>query len=163
MHKRGLDFDTGTSTLRELISNLYEKASSRKMWWLVRHTAGMLSMRPDDLEKSIITIVVRQKQLSIGIPTNRKDSEIIITKFVTYKYIKLNTKIIIYLCRPATNDKISELLNQAWEKDISMIVLTQELLVYLGLFISTEPQLFQSMIRIRTGLIIQVMVSLFRL
>ena len=40
----------------------------------------MLEMRPDDLEKSIITIVVRQKQLSIGIPTHRKDSEIIITK-----------------------------------------------------------------------------------
>ncbi len=52
------------------------------MWWLIRHTAGMIEMRPDDLEKSIITIIVRQKQLSIGIPTNRKDSEIIITKLV---------------------------------------------------------------------------------
>ena len=62
--------------------NLYEKASSRKLWWLVRHTAGMLEMRTEELEKSIITIIVRQKQLSIGIPTSRKDSEILITKFV---------------------------------------------------------------------------------
>jgi len=50
-------------------------------------------------------------------------------------------------------------LSQAWEKDISMIVLTQEIIVYIGLFISTEPQLFQTMLRLRTGLIIQVMVN----
>jgi phosphorylase kinase alpha/beta subunit len=58
-----------------------------------------------------------------------------------------------------TNEKITELLNQAWKKDISMIVVTQEILIYLSLFISTEPQLFQGMIRLRTGLIIQVMVG----
>ena len=61
--------------------------------------------------------------------------------------------------RPLTNDKVTQLLSQVWGNDISMIVLTQELLVYLGLFISTEPQLFQSMIRLRTGLIIQVMIG----
>lgn len=61
--------------------------------------------------------------------------------------------------RPVTNDRLSELLKQAWQKDISMIMLTQEILIYLGLFISTEPQLFQGMVRLRTGLIIQVMIG----
>lgn len=39
------------------------------------------------------------------------------------------------------------------------MMLTQELLIYLALFISTEPQLFEGMIRIRVGLIIQVMIG----
>jgi phosphorylase kinase alpha/beta subunit len=38
-------------------------------------------------------------------------------------------------------------------------MVTQELLINLSLFISTEPQLFQGMIRLRIGLIIQVMIG----
>jgi phosphorylase kinase alpha/beta subunit len=40
-----------------------------------------------------------------------------------------------------------------------MMMITQELLIYLALFISTEPELFQGMIRLRLGLIIQVMIG----
>ncbi|CAF4134039.1 unnamed protein product, partial [Rotaria sp. Silwood2] len=40
-----------------------------------------------------------------------------------------------------------------------MVMLTQEILVFLHTFISTEPQLFAGMIRIRVGLIIQVMLG----
>ena len=40
-----------------------------------------------------------------------------------------------------------------------MMMVSQEILIYLSLFISTEPQLFQGMIRIRIGLIIQVMIG----
>lgn len=47
----------------------------------------------------------------------------------------------------------------AWEEDISMMMVSQEILIYLSLFISTEPQLFQGMIRIRIGLIIQLMIG----
>jgi phosphorylase kinase alpha/beta subunit len=53
-------------------------------------------------------------------------------------------------------DQIFQLIKEAWQKDISMMMLTQELLIYLALFISTEPQLFEGMIRLRIGLIIQV-------
>lgn len=37
--------------LRDLIANVYEKASIRKMWWLVRHSAGMLGLKSDELAK----------------------------------------------------------------------------------------------------------------
>lgn len=37
--------------LRDLILNVYEKSSIRKMWWLVRHSAGMLGMTSDELAK----------------------------------------------------------------------------------------------------------------
>jgi phosphorylase kinase alpha/beta subunit len=35
----------------------------------------------------------------------------------------------------------------------------QEILVYLAMFIRTEPKLFREMLRLRVGLIIQVMAS----
>lgn len=41
-------------------------------------------------------------------------------------------------------------------------MLTQELLVYLAMFIRTEPQLFLEMLRLRVGLIIQVCKNMIR-
>jgi phosphorylase kinase alpha/beta subunit len=51
------------------------------------------------------------------------------------------------------------LIKEAWGKDISMMMVTQEILIYLSILISTEPELFEGMIRLRIGLIIQVMVG----
>ncbi len=58
-----------------------------------------------------------------------------------------------------TSDQVYNLIKKAWQDDISMIMVSQEILIYLALFISTEPQLFQGMICIRIGLIIQVMIG----
>ena len=58
--------------------------------------------------------------------------------------------------RPLPVDQIFQLIKEAWQKDISMMMLTQELLIYLAFFIATEPQLFEGMIRLRIGLIVQV-------
>lgn len=49
------------------------------------------------------------------------------------------------------------ILSQAYGDDESTAMLTQELMVYLAMFIRTEPQLFHEMLRLRVGLIIQVM------
>lgn len=51
------------------------------------------------------------------------------------------------------------LIHEAYGEDDSTAMLTQELLLYLAMFIRTEPQLFQEMLRLRVGLIIQVMAT----
>lgn len=51
------------------------------------------------------------------------------------------------------------LIHQAYGEDDSTAMLTQELLVYLAMFIRTEPELFNEMLRLRVGLIIQVMAT----
>ena len=52
---KDLDWDVSSHfpgmKLRDLISNVYEKASIRKIWWLVRHSAGMLGLYSDELSK----------------------------------------------------------------------------------------------------------------
>lgn len=45
----------------------------------------------------------------------------------------------------------------------TVFCLLQELLVYLAMFIRTEPQLFLEMLRLRVGLIIQASVVIIRL
>lgn len=43
-------------TVRALLKGLYEKACQQKLWGLVRHTAGMLGKRVEDLAKAVVSI-----------------------------------------------------------------------------------------------------------
>lgn len=51
-------------TVRDLLKGLYEKACQQKLWGLVRHTAGMLGKRVEDLAKAVTDLLVRQKQVN---------------------------------------------------------------------------------------------------
>ncbi|CAG5117195.1 unnamed protein product [Candidula unifasciata] len=121
----------------DLLKELYDKANSCKQWWLVRHTAGLLKKRIGDLALAVTDLLVRQKQLSVGLPP---DNEVIIES-------------------PQRPDDLASLIFKACGSDYSVASLTQELLVYLAIYIRTEPRLFEDMLRIRVGLIIQVMVA----
>lgn len=57
---------------------------------------------------------------------------------------------------PLPETELRQLIHEAYGDDESTAMLTQELLVYLSMFIRTEPQLFHEMLRLRVGLIIQV-------
>lgn len=59
-------------TVRDLLKGLYEKACQQKLWGLVRHTAGMLGKRVEDLGKAVTDLLVRQKQVTVGMPPNNE-------------------------------------------------------------------------------------------
>ncbi|XP_075972760.1 putative phosphorylase b kinase regulatory subunit alpha isoform X3 [Anticarsia gemmatalis] len=139
----GLDFNTGMQengkavTVKDLLKVLYEKACTQKLWGLVRHTAGMLGKRVEDLAKAVTDLLVRQKQITVGMPPNNEHT----------------------ITAPLPENELRQLIHQAYGDDESTAMLTQELLVYLAMFIRTEPQLFLEMLRLRVGLIIQVMAT----
>lgn len=122
-------------TVRGLLKGLYEKACQQKMWGLVRHTAGMLGKRVEDLAKAVTDLLVRQKQVTVGMPPNSEYT----------------------IIAPLPEVELRTVIHEAYGDDESTAMLTQELLVYLAMFIRTEPQLFHEMLRLRVGLIIQVM------
>ncbi|XP_068628215.1 probable phosphorylase b kinase regulatory subunit alpha [Battus philenor] len=140
---QGLDFYTGMIesgkqvTVKDLLKALYEKACSQKLWGLVRHTAGMLGKRVEDLAKAVTDLLVRQKQITVGMPPNNEHT----------------------ITAPLPENELRQLIHLAYGDDESTAMLTQELLVYLAMFIRTEPQLFLEMLRLRVGLIIQVMAT----
>ena len=50
--------------VKDLLKLLYEKACQQNHWGLVRHTAGMLGKRVEDLAKALTDLLVRQKQVN---------------------------------------------------------------------------------------------------
>ncbi|KAK0159634.1 hypothetical protein PV327_010728 [Microctonus hyperodae] len=140
---QGLLFNTGmienghAVLVKDLLKGLYEKACQQKMWGLVRHTAGMLGKRVEDLAKAVTDLLVRQKQVTVGMPPSNEQT----------------------IIAPLPENELRSLIHLAYGDDESTAMLTQELLVYLAMFIRTEPQLFHEMLRLRVGLIIQVMAT----
>ncbi|XP_072744208.1 probable phosphorylase b kinase regulatory subunit alpha isoform X3 [Anoplolepis gracilipes] len=140
---KGLYFDTGVKEeghpvlVKDLLKSLYEKVCQQKMWGIVRHSAGMLGKRVEDLAKAVTDLLVRQKQVTVGMPPNNEHT----------------------IVAPLPENELRALIHQAYGDDESTAMLTEELLVYLAMFIRTEPQLFHEMLRLRVGLIIQVMAT----
>lgn len=75
---RHLDWDTGifhnnhSMTVRDLLQDVYEKSCTEKKWALVRHSAGMLGKQVEDLAKSVADLLVRQKQITVGMPPHHE-------------------------------------------------------------------------------------------
>ncbi|XP_078033266.1 putative phosphorylase b kinase regulatory subunit alpha isoform X6 [Augochlora pura] len=140
---QGLYFNTGMLEdghpvlIKDLLKDLYEKACQQKMWGIVRHTAGMLGKRVEDLAKAVTDLLVRQKQVTVGMPSTNEHT----------------------IVAPLPENELRIIIHQTYGDDESTAMLTQELLVYLAMFIRTEPQLFHEMLRLRVGLIIQVMAT----
>jgi len=139
---RGIDFEFEHNghhvTVRDLIQELYNSACKQRVWWCVRHCAGMLRMRNENIAQSLIAILAQQKQLTIGLPPAPREH---------------------VLTSPMTAEQLYSTIVTATGNDPTMVMLTQEILIFLQTFISTEPQLFAGMIRIRVGLIVQVMLG----
>uniref|UniRef100_A0A147BPY0 Phosphorylase b kinase regulatory subunit n=2 Tax=Ixodes ricinus TaxID=34613 RepID=A0A147BPY0_IXORI len=140
---KGLKWDTELGdggqviTVRHLLKELYEKAYKERKWGLVRHVAGLLGKKVEDLAKAVTDLLVRQKQVTVGMPPMNEYT----------------------ITRPQPAKQLRIIIYKTYGGDKSAAMLTQELLVYLSMFIRTEPELFQEMLRLRVGLIIQVMVS----
>lgn len=128
-----VNMSQGADKLREM----YERACLDKNWALVRHMAGLLNKQVEDLAKSLTDLLVRQKQVTIGKPPNSECT----------------------IIRPMTSRDLTTLITHAHGGEPSTAMLSQEILLYLAMFIRTEPQLFSEMLRLRVGLIIQVMAS----
>lgn len=72
--EKGIDYMTGKMEdgtpirVKDLLKDLYEKSCRQKKWGLVRHTAGMLGKRVEDLAKAVTDLLVHQKQVTVGMP-----------------------------------------------------------------------------------------------
>nr|XP_037280530.1 probable phosphorylase b kinase regulatory subunit alpha [Rhipicephalus microplus] len=139
--RKGLNWDTGLGkphtviTVRALFEEFYERACEEHQWGLVRHFASSLGKRVEDLAKSVTDLLVRQKQVTVGMPPNNEE----------------------VITRPLSTKDLRAIIMRVHKGDQSTAMLTQEILAYLALFIRTNPGLFREMQRLRIGPIIQVM------
>ena len=128
---------SGRDTVRVLLEEVYEVAGELRLWAVVRRAAGLLNKVDVALSDSVTDILVRQKSLLIG---------------KAYSERSLITK---PLPQAALLEKIAEFCRE----DIRDRVLTQELIIYLGLLIRAEPELFRGLSSVRVGYLVLLLVS----
>ncbi|XP_051568876.1 phosphorylase b kinase regulatory subunit alpha, skeletal muscle isoform isoform X4 [Myxocyprinus asiaticus] len=139
---KGMEWDTQVhgkdSTVKSLLVELYEKAGELRYWDLIRMISGMLRKKVEELDWACSDLLAHQKHLTVGLPPEPREKTI---------------------TAPLPPDQLAALIDQASENNITIAILTQEIMVYLAMIIRTQPSLFSEMFRLRIGLIIQVMAT----
>lgn len=139
---KGMDWDTQlhgkVTTVKSLLVELYEKAGDLRCWDLIRMISGMLCKKVEELDWACSDLLAHQKHLTVGLPPEPREKTI---------------------TAPLPPDQLALLIDQASENNITVAILTQEIIVYLAMIIRTQPSLFSEMFRLRIGLIIQVMAT----
>ncbi|XP_075040735.1 phosphorylase b kinase regulatory subunit alpha, skeletal muscle isoform isoform X2 [Mixophyes fleayi] len=140
---KGLDWDTQIYgqpgvTVKDLLTELYGKVGATRQWALIRCISGMLKKKVEALDEACTDLLSHQKQLTVGLPPEPREKTI---------------------TAPLPYDKLISLIDDASEQVMSISILTQEIMVYLAMYMRTQPSLFAEMFRLRIGLIIQVMAT----
>nr|CDS23550.1 phosphorylase b kinase regulatory [Echinococcus granulosus] len=138
---KGLDWDTGMdsetpATVRSLLKEVYQKACQLQDWFLLRYIGGLLEKIADQLATAVSSILILQKQITVGLPPKPRE------------------KVISSPLPPA---QIAQLIQEACGEDNLMAMLTQELLLHLSMFARSHPKLLANVLCLRTGLIIKLM------
>ncbi|KAK4810378.1 hypothetical protein QYF61_022081 [Mycteria americana] len=133
----GLDSEPGP-TVKELLTELYARVGDTRQWALIRYISGILKKKMEALDEACTDLLSHQKHLTVGLPPEPREKTI---------------------SAPIPYEELVRLIDEASEKNLSVSILTQEIMVYLAMCMRTQPALFAEMFRIRIGLIIQVMAT----
>ena len=144
---KGLNFDTGfggaeaTVQVVDLLNEVYTKAGegsqSKIQWAVIRYAAGLLDKIDISLSDAVTDILVRQKQIAVG-KAYSEDSVI---------------------SRPGSYMEVMDKIREFCGEDVRDRVLTQEVIIYLGLLIKAEPQLFKGLLTLRVSYFILLLTS----
>jgi phosphorylase kinase alpha/beta subunit len=141
-----LEFDTGFGgplvkvTVSNLLDEVYFKAGNfgiRPHWAIVRYAAGLLDKVEISLSDAVTDILISGKQLTVG---------------MAYSEAAL-------IDRPMSHTEIIEKIDKFCREDIRDRVLTQEIIIYLGLLIKSQPLLVKGLLTLRVGYLIVLLTS----
>ncbi|XP_046843566.1 phosphorylase b kinase regulatory subunit beta-like isoform X2 [Xenia sp. Carnegie-2017] len=137
--REGMKCVVGEDSLDVRLHKLYIKAGRVQDWNVIRHCSGLLRKIVDSLAPAISTILVHGKVVTLGMFGHE---ERVVYEPLTPGAIE---KILFEYCSPY---------------DVRMAVLQQEMIIYLSSFISSNPDVFNGMLKIRVGWIVQEMKNL---
>lgn len=130
---------TGHSrVLRDLVEHVFRLAQQVRAWGTMRRSAELLGKVDAYLDVSLMDLLVRQKRLAVG-------------RSYTSKAL---------ISEPIPNTEILKRIRQYCGDDPRERILTQELIVHLGGLIRAEPELFDDVITLRVGPLLQTLIAL---
>nr|XP_021206842.1 probable phosphorylase b kinase regulatory subunit beta isoform X3 [Bombyx mori]XP_021206843.1 probable phosphorylase b kinase regulatory subunit beta isoform X3 [Bombyx mori]XP_037866538.1 probable phosphorylase b kinase regulatory subunit beta isoform X3 [Bombyx mori] len=123
----------GTNALAALKS-LYHSAGGLRHWRAVRYCSSLLSHTVDSISPFITTVLVNGKQLTVGVIGQKE------TVFD----------------KPMTPGEIQSVMYSTIQPyDIIGAVLQQEIVLYCGRLIGTNPDIFRGILKIRVGWVLE--------
>lgn len=120
--------------VKDKLERLSRQAGTLRHWSVVRYCSSILKKIVESISPYITSVLVNGKQMTIGQPDS---SESVID-------------------HPLTPKEIHSLFYSSI-KDPYEVVLQQEITLYVGRLVSTTPQLFNGILKIRIGFVIDAM------
>ncbi|RZC40824.1 phosphorylase b kinase regulatory subunit beta [Asbolus verrucosus] len=134
LKREGGSFKIGDYTVEEQLHSLYHQGGCLRHWAAVRYTSSMLSHNVDSISPFITAVLVHGKQLTVGVIDQK---ETVFDKPMTPAEIHY----VVY--------------NTIQPYDVIQAVLQQEVILYCGRLISTNPELFRGILKIRVGWVLE--------
>lgn len=134
LKREGRDYQVGKHTVEEHLQKLYHQAGCLRHWAAVRYTSSLLNHNVDSISPFITALLVHGKQLTVGVIGQK---ETVFDKPMTPAEIQ------------------SVVYNTIQPYDVIQAVLQQEIILYCGRLISTNPELFKGILKIRIGWVLE--------
>lgn len=127
-----LDVGGRESRVVDLASEIYYAAGAARLWSVVRRAAGLLGKVDVDLNLACAALLVAHKNIQVG---RAYSQESLITA-------------------PLPDHELLAKIEKFCREDTADRVLTQEILLYLGLLVRARPELFRALLTVRVSHII---------
>uniref|UniRef100_A0AAR5P2Q4 Phosphorylase b kinase regulatory subunit n=1 Tax=Dendroctonus ponderosae TaxID=77166 RepID=A0AAR5P2Q4_DENPD len=136
LKREGKHFRIGDSTIESSLLGLYHRAGCLRHWAAVRYVSSLLHHTVDSISPFITAVLVHGKQLTMGVIGQKE------TVFD----------------KPMTPAEIQSVVYSTIQPyDVIQAVLQQEVTLYCGRLISTNPELFRGILKIRVGWVLEAM------
>ena len=124
-------------SIRELLEEVYVKAGRLKLWSILRQASGLLCKVDRYLSLAVGELLVAQKYIQVG---------------RSYSSGSL-------ISNPLTDEELMDKIQNYCRDDVRDQVLTQEVLICLGVLIKARPELFSELMTVRVSHLIILLTS----
>jgi phosphorylase kinase alpha/beta subunit len=136
LRREGPNYEVNGTTVHQSLTNLYYRAGSLRYWRGVRYCSSLLRHIVDSISPFITTVLVNGKQITVGVIGQ---SETVFDK-------------------PMTPSEIQNVMYDTVQPyDVIQAVLQQEVVLYCGRLIATNPDIFRGILKIRVGWVLEAM------
>ncbi|GFG40372.1 hypothetical protein Cfor_00569 [Coptotermes formosanus] len=136
LKREGLKYEFNGLTVEDHLKNLYHHAGCLRYWVAVRYCSSLLHHTVDSISPFITTVLVNGKQLTVGV-TGQQET---------------------VFDKPMTPAEIQSVIYSTIQPyDVIQAVLQQEVVLYCGRLIATNPEMFKGILKIRVGWVLEAM------
>ncbi|XP_058979879.1 probable phosphorylase b kinase regulatory subunit beta isoform X3 [Musca domestica] len=136
LNREGPHFEVNGLSVIQALQQLYHRAGSLRYWRAVRYCSSLLHHIVDSISPFITTVLVNGKELTVGVIGQKE------TVFD----------------KPMTPAEIQEVMYKTVQPyNVVQAVLQQEVVLYCGRLIATNPTMFRGILKIRIGWVLEAM------